>query len=123
MRAALLALSLALPGAALAHDPTTDVVFDPGYAWGHIDGRTTQAGGRIRLVTLPRHGRAAMTLNQFDAFQLAYRRHLTGLAMRLPIASAEAQARHAAWHEVVGDAWPATEGTVVLTPLIPGRLP
>jgi hypothetical protein len=99
--AAALAAGLALATPVAAHDPALEVRFSPGYAWASLPGGPPATEGRVRVVPQPNHGRAALTVNQFEAYQLAYRRHLARLSLRMPIREAQAHARHAAWHEVV----------------------
>lgn len=123
MRAALLALALVLPAAAEAHDPRLRVQFDPAYAWFDGPGHRGGADGRVRIVPQPRHGQAALTVNQFDAYQHAYRRYMARFTMRMPVLRADARARHAAWHEIVSADRRVPVQDLDLTPLRAGEQP
>jgi hypothetical protein len=100
-RALAAAMALALPVPALAQDAATEIRFAPDYAWVAGPGARPGADSPIRIVPQAGQGQAAMSVNQYDAYQRAYRRELARLSLRLPIAEAEAGARRAAWAEVV----------------------
>jgi hypothetical protein len=100
VRAALLACAFALPGIASAQD--LEVRFDPAYAWASVSGTSVPSDGRVRLVPDTRGRVAALTENQFYDYQLAYRRALGRLSLRMPIDRARPRARDAAWQAIVG---------------------
>ncbi|TFL16906.1 hypothetical protein [Jannaschia formosa] len=119
MKALALAAALALPGAASADHTRLEVEYTPGYAWFLGPGTPSLSDGRIRVVILPGHGAAAMTLNQFGAYQNIYRLRLGEYGMDMPLPQAEARARHVAWHAVVEAARKNRVDQIVLVPLKP----
>ena len=125
MRVLALAAALALPGAALATDPTVEVAFGfvSGYAWFDGPGRPSAATSRIRIVSERGQGHAAMTLNQLDAYKTAYRRHLARYGMQMPMQQAVTRARRDAWQEVLGANDVIRVDDMDLRPLGAGALP
>lgn len=117
-----LAASLALPAAASAQTAWPEARYRPGFAW--IAGPETEPGadGPVRLIPLAGGGQIVMSLNQFDAYQRAYRRELTRLALRMPVERAEGIARAAALRAVAGPV-PEAVRTVRTAPLEAGALP
>jgi len=105
VRTLLALIAVALPLSAAAHDlphvavpDDTVVVLRP-----LLPQFGTQAGeGRVRLVYHSPDLAARMGVNDFHAYELAYKRRLTRLMFRHPMATADPIARHGAWHDVMG---------------------
>ena len=109
--AAATALALS-PLAAAAHGPT--LTHDPAIVRADRVLTAPPPGhGRVRLVT---HGgtTALLSLDQFWRYQRAYDRALARAAFRMPVHRAEAHARRAAWHAVVGPAPKEASGAIRL---------
>ena len=120
-----LTIALSMPGAALAHDPLV-APGNPaeGRLW--LDGisGTPHADTRIRLV---RHGggdgrTAALTVNQFHAYERIYARRLTELSRHMSVHRAIPRARHDAYHAVAGIPGDAPTRTTRVAPLTAGRI-
>jgi hypothetical protein len=100
LRAALLAALVALPVRAAETLPLP-LDYDPTIVWFDTPWITPEGEGRVRIVTGGREIAAALNVNQFYHYRLAYRRALAELAQRMTVAQAEPRARHAAFHAVL----------------------
>ena len=98
---AILAAALALPAAPiLAHEALTHA--PPIYEVRRPLDAPPPGEGRIRLVRHDGVG-AMLDANQFWHWRTTYDATLKRLALRMPLRSAEAHARHAAWDAVMED--------------------
>ncbi|GIT90688.1 hypothetical protein JANAI62_11430 [Jannaschia pagri] len=117
----LLLLAVALPTAALAHDPLRLPDYAPKTFW--LDGQSGAEGpgdSPIRLVEHPGQGQVALSVNQLWQYQHVYRQRLTHLSRHLGVERAKARAHHDAIHAVLGRA--GSIQPAALIPLDGGRL-
>ncbi|WGH77900.1 hypothetical protein [Jannaschia ovalis] len=117
------ALALALPQAALAHErPGQRLTYDPPIFWLDAPNISRQGNGRVRLVSFDADTRAALTVNQYDLWQQAYRRSLARRAFHGPVNHhATARARQDAFRAVLAAYPELTVPGFATTPIQAGR--
>ncbi len=98
----LAAMLMAAPAA--AHDPLRlPVNYDPDAFWLDTPGIVSPGQARVRIIFNGQEKVAALGLDEFYAYQEAYRTELTRLAQHMSVHIAEPRARFAAFRKVVGD--------------------
>lgn len=119
-RAVAVAAALLAHAAAAQEVPRDDLRYTPNPVWFRGDATVLPDGrGRMRVVTAPQ-GAAALTLNQYDAYERLHRAALARLSFRMPVERADALAREEALAAILAR-YPATR--VAALPVAPIAAP